>query len=296
MFQNISKDYTEEQEEIEDVKLNKKQTIKEILKKVFTKKNIILYIVSIMVSLVGFGENNEIAPFGIAILVAVLSNCIPIGILCILVLIGNYISFGAQSSLNLILTMLVLVLSITIKSPKYQEEHNEKRKLGVRLFFASFIVQALSLFFKELVIYDVLIALMHSITAYIFYKIFANGISTIMNTGEKRAYSIEEVMGASLLLAIAISALGNFAIFGYSVKNILCILIVMVMGWKNGLLVGATTGITIGTVLGVIGSGEPILVASYALSGMVAGIFNKLGKLGVIARIYNRECITYICI
>ena len=32
-----------------------------------------------------FGESGEVAPFGIAMLVAALSNCIPIGILSILV-------------------------------------------------------------------------------------------------------------------------------------------------------------------------------------------------------------------
>ena len=54
------------------------------------------------------------------------------------------------------------------------------------------------------------------------------------------------------------------------------------MGWKNGILVGGTAGICVGTVLGVIGAGNVNQVASYALSGMVAGIFAKFGKIGVI--------------
>lgn len=292
MFQNISRDYTQE---IEDVELNKKQTIKEILKKCFSKKNVILYVIATLVSLVGFGDNGEVAPFGIAILVAALSNCIPIGILSILVTVGTSISFGVSGALNTILTMLVLILTITMKGSKFQEGVNEKRKLGTRLFIISFIIQVFPLFFKEMVVYDVLLALVHSISVYIFYKIFVNGINVLINAGEKRAYSIEEVMSASLLLAITISALGGFSVFGYSVRNILCILIVMVMGWKNGILVGATTGITIGTVLGVIGSGEPILVASFALSGMIAGVFNKLEKIGVVVGfILGNILLTYV--
>lgn len=43
-------------------------------------------------------------------------------------------------------------------------------------------------------------------------------------------------------------ALGDTAVFGYSVKNILSILLVLILGWKNGILVGATSGITIGVV------------------------------------------------
>ena len=63
----------------------------------------------------------------------------------------------------------------------------------------------------------------------------------------------------------------------------LSILLVLVLGWKNGVLVGATTGITIGVVLAIIGVGEHSLIATYALSGMIAGILNRFGKIGVIA-------------
>ena len=65
-------------------------------------------------------------------------------------------------------------------------------------------------------------------------------------------------------------------------RNILSILIVLVLGWKNGILVGATSGITIGVTLGIITDSEPIMIAAYAISGMIAGLLNKFGKIGVI--------------
>ena len=45
---------------------------------------------------------------------------------------------------------------------------------------------------------------------------------------------------------------------------------------------GTTAGATIGVTLGIISNNEPIVVASYAISGMIAGILNKFGKVGVI--------------
>ena len=60
------------------------------------------------------------------------------------------------------------------------------------------------------------------------------------------------------------------------------ILIVLILGWKNGVLVGTTAGVTIGVTIGVITSSDPVTVAAYAISGMVAGILNKFGKVGVI--------------
>ena len=295
MFQNIARDFEENQNSYEDVELNKKEKIKEAIKKCISKKMIMVYIVSFLLSCVSFNINKELAPFGIAILVAILSNCIPIGIASIFVITGTSICFGGSSTLNLLLTLFLVFVSILIKSPKYEEEKGEKRKLGLRLFISCLLVQVVPLFFKQIVIYDLLFAVIYSIAAFIFYKIFSNSIDIITNIGEKRAYSIEEVMGASLMLAICVCAIGDVNVFGFSVRNILCILVVLVMGWKNGILVGATSGVTIGSVVGIIGGGEPIIIATYALSGMIAGIFNRLGKIGVIIGfILGNVLLTYV--
>lgn len=295
MFQNIAKDFEENENLYEDVELNKKERILEVLKKCFTKKMVILYIVSFLLSFVSFGINEDLAPFGIAIIAAILSNCIPIGIVSILVVTGTGISSGMSATLNLLLTLLIMFVSILFRSPKYEEENNEKRKLGLRLFISCLIVQLGRVIFKDIIIYDVIFSFVYSIAAYIFYKIFVNSISVVKNIGNKMAFSIEEVMGAGLCLAISVCAIGNVHIFGYSVANILCILIVLVLGWKNGILVGATAGVSIGSVVGIIGGSEPIIIATYALSGMVAGIFNKLGKIGVvIGFIFGNILLTYI--
>ena len=56
----------------------------------------------------------------------------------------------------------------------------------------------------------------------------------------------------------------------------------MFLGWKNGLLIGTTSGVAIGATLGVIAGTEPVMIAAYAISGMIAGILNRFGKIGVI--------------
>ena len=57
---------------------------------------------------------------------------------------------------------------------------------------------------------------------------------------------------------------------------------VLVLGWKNGMLVGATSGVTIGVTLGIISGNDSITIAAYAISGLIAGILNRFGKIGVI--------------
>lgn len=296
MFQNISKE--SEQEFNEEIKVNKKEEVKEIFKKLFTKQNIILYIITFMVSMVNISSDNvmfSITPFGIAIIAAALSSNMPVGIMYAISLISTFIKFGPNSLLTYILTTLVFFVTILIKRPKIQDEVNEQKRLGMHLFISTLIVQVVPMFFRSFILYELLTGVMLSISTYIFYKIFSNSITVIREVGIKKVFSIEEVIGTSLLLTIAFMALGNTAVFGYSVKNILSILLVLILGWKNGILVGATSGITIGVVLGIIGNSEPIMIASYAISGMIAGIFNKFGKIGVILGfIIGNVLLTYV--
>jgi len=181
------------------------------------------------------------------------------------------------------LISLLFILSILIFRPMFElPERNEQQKLGRYIGIATFIVYAGKMFFNMFLVYDLISAVMYGIITYIFYKIFANSISVIKQYGIKQAFSIEEIMGASLMISIAFVSLSALKIFNFSITNILSVMLVLFLGWKNGMLVGATSGITIGMVLGIITSSSPILVASYAISGMIAGLLNRLGKIGVI--------------
>lgn len=179
--------------------------------------------------------------------------------------------------------MLIFFASFLVKEPTYNDStRNEKIKLGKRIFFASLIVNVIKVFIKQFLIYDLLVAITVSMVVYIFYKIFVNALGLITNYNEKMAFSIEEVLASSLLASIALCALQDIQIFGFSIRNVLSIFIVLVLGWKNGILVGTTAGATIGVTLGIIANSEPMVVASYAISGMIAGILNRFGKIGVI--------------
>ena len=272
MFQNINE--TEKTKE----EIGSK---KSILANVISKKYIILYIVTIMVSMVNM--NYSMSPFSLAIIAACISNEIPIIAVTILAFIGNAIFSGVNGSISFIVTLLIFFASFFIKEPKYNDSsRNEKVMLSKRIFFSSLIVSVVKIFIKQFLLYDLLLAISMSIVIVIFYKIFANSLAVITSYNEKMAFSIEEVLGTSLLLSIALCSLGNLSVFGFSIRNVLSIFIVLVLGWKNGILIGTTAGATIGVTLGIIANNEPIVVASYAISGMIAGILNKFGKIGVI--------------
>lgn len=272
MFQNIN-----ETEKTKEEIGNKKY----ILANVISKKYIILYIVTLMVSMVNMGYG--VSPFSLAIIAASVATEIPVIAVVVLGLIGNAIKLGVSGSINFIITLLIFFASFFIKEPKYNDtSRNEKAMLSKRIFFASLIVNVIKIFMTQFLTYDLLVAISMSIVVTIFYKIFVNSLSVITNYNDKMAFSIEEVLGTSLLLSIALCSFGDFSILGFSVRNVLSIFIVLVLGWKNGILIGTTAGATIGVTLGIIANNEPIVVAAYAISGMIAGILNRFGKVGVI--------------
>ena len=271
MFQNIN-EYT-----VQDNKKEVPSKWAEIMK----KNNIIMYIISFMLSLVGVG--GEFSLFSISILGACFSSSIPLLGIVISGVVGNIIKFGVAGGLEYFLTSLVFFITIFIIKPRYnEEERNEKIKVGRNLFIAVLIIQVIKSMLSVFTIYDILLSITYAILAFVFYKIFINSLTVIENFGQNTAFSIEEVIGTSLLLAIAASAFSDLSILGFSIRNILSILIVLVLGWKNGVLVGATSGVTIGVTLGIITGGEPIIIAAYAISGMIAGVLNRFGKIGVI--------------
>lgn len=261
MFQNIIDEDVKQNEEF-DTENNKMPNFN--LKRFFSVSDFILYAISFMVSMVGIG--NQYIPFSLAIFAAVCSNRIPAVIVYVATCVGTLIGFGIAGFLNYFLMSLVFILLILMFKPKLQEDRNEKQKLGIYVLISSFVVQAGKMFFEMFLVYDLLVSIVISLTTYIFYKIFSNSIIVVKGYGIKKAFTVEEVIGASLLLAIAVYSLHPLIIFGLSISNILSIMIVLFLGWKNGMLVGATSGITIGIVLGIIAESSPVLIASYAIS------------------------------
>ena len=279
MFQNLSEDTIDLKSQ--DTMGNEEKNRVNIFANVFRKENIAIYIVAFMLSFVSLG--GEFSIFSISLLGACLSFSIPALGIIIVSLIGNLIKFGVGGGLEYLLTSLVLIATLFIVKPRYNEqERNEKIKIGKNVFIASLLIGIIKIFMTTVTLYDILSTITLSIIALVFYKIFVNSLVVVQEFYKNRAFSIEEVIGASLLLAIALGAFGDTSVYGFSIRNVFSILIVMILGWKNGILVGATSGVTIGVTLGVISNNEPIMIAAYAISGMVAGILNRFGKIGVV--------------
>ena len=236
MFQNIAEEEKVDTNIEERTSVSQNLDIKQIAKKIFTKQNILVYILSFMLSTVS--TINGIAPFGIAIFTATFSCGLPCGIIFVLGLIGTIIGIGGAGALTYILTALVFTLMVLIFKPWYQEEYkSERRKVGKYVIISVISVQIVQMLFRGFLLYDLFLSLVTGIITYIFYKIFANSLTTISEYGITKAFTVEEVVGASLMIAIATCAFKNVQILGFEIKTVLSILIVLILGWKQGILI-----------------------------------------------------------
>lgn len=262
--------------------MSKKNTGKEILKNLINIKNVMIYVIAFMISTIDMGQ--EVSPFSIAIVGASLAGGVPAIMVVIAGLIGNIIGVGTVGALNYILIILMLLILICVKPPKENDQYkNEQIQISGHIFASIILVMIAKLILTKFTIGDMLLHITLAVFSVVFYKIFVNSLVVIQEIAEKKAFSIEEVIGASLLVSIAVSALGEFEILGLSIRNILSIFIVLMLGWRNGVLIGTTAGVTIGVTLGIIAQNDPAVIAVYAVSGMLAGLLNRFGKIGVIA-------------
>ena len=245
MFQNVSNSSR--------IDINKEgnKKISLVLKELFSIHNSIIYILTFLVSMVSI--KNEIIPFGLAILAACMGGTVPIFIVYIVSFISTWIFHGGDGLATFFGTSIIFFILIFIFKPKVSlDDRNEVLKVGTRLFFASFLYNFINNIRGIFLIYDLFLGLVIAALTYTFYKIFVNGIVVIRDWGNKKAFTVEELIAASIIIAIAVSVLKDIQIFSLSISNILIIFIILVLGWKNGMLIGGTAGLSIGLALTLV--------------------------------------------
>jgi stage II sporulation protein E len=92
--------------------------------------------------------------------------------------------------------------------------------------------------------------------------------------------SNEELICIAITAAVLISGFADLSIGSYALKNILGILLTLIFAYNGGASVGASVGVTIGIITSMSTIGTPTVIGIYAFSGLLAGIFKDLGKVG----------------
>ena len=293
MFQNLAENLTQK---YKSFKINRNNESESAYGKnrLLLMHNVVIYVIAFLISMMSIDET--VTPFALAIFVACCNSNVPAGIVLVVTIIGNFIGFGLSSTLSYILNVLVFIVSILFFKPIIQDNRNEMTKLGKNLLISTIFVQAIKcITTKDLLVYDILISISNVVLTYVFYKIFINSLVVVKEFNNNKAFSIEEVIGATILVTIAAVSLNQIQLFGLSIANIISIFMILALSLRSGILVGGTTGTSIGLILGILGICTPLEILAYAISGLLAGALSRLGKIAtVIGFIAGTSIIAYI--
>lgn len=130
-----------------------------------------------------------------------------------------------------------------------------------------------------MLIYDYILMGLEGTLGFVMVYVFQHVMAVVLEKTRRRILSNEEMISISIFVALLISGLWDIKIFGFSTRNILSILFVLIFSYIGGPGIGASMGIMVGLVLSLSSKQEPMLMAIFGVCGLVAGTFRELGRI-----------------
>ncbi|MBZ4646224.1 MAG: spoIIE [Clostridia bacterium] len=149
-------------------------------------------------------------------------------------------------------------------------------------FLSLFISGLIFIIVQGFLLYDLFMLIFESFIGFVMVYIFRTSIPVLKQRGERRVLSNEEIISLSILLGLLILGFTEVQFpGGISLRNTLCIFILLMFSLKHGVGVAASAGVTIGLINSMASAAVSYVIGSYAFCGLVAGIFRTFGKIGV---------------
>ena len=274
MNQNISKESYTKDKKNGQTKTSEKSNKARLLS-LFTIRNIIIYILTLLVSMAG--GNNDLnllfIPLGFSMGVAAVSYGIPSIIVIICSLVGTTIKYGFGALGINAIAYLVLFLLLIIFRPRRTNTTNEKLRLGRFELVSVVIVYLICRKFSWANLPEVLTT---ALLGYSFYKLFVNGFDFFNSFTINQALTNEEVVAASAMITVAISTISTYGFGAFYLSNFLCIALILFIGWRYGYISGMLSGLASGLIISMFANISIYLCLIYALTGLVIGIYKKI--------------------
>lgn len=248
-------------------------------KKVLNKENIIPYIGWICASFF-MGRVvilDELAPFGVALYAALLGSrahpliyfvSIGAGILTRGFEIGSIQYIGALS-----------ILYIYGQAIGEKSQRLDRYSRGLAASIAILIANLVCLYTKGFIIYNLIIAILESVIAFIMVYIFGHTIDVLSRGQKRRILSNEEIICISIFISLIIVGFWDGRRLPISLRNIFAVYTILLSSYIGGAGVGASIGITVGFVLSLAGISDAVFIGCLGICGLMAGTFKDLGRI-----------------
>lgn len=161
-----------------------------------------------------------------------------------------------------------------------QGENLSDLKLALIGVICNLIPSLIFVYLQGMLLYDLMIALLGAFVTFVMVFIMRKAASMLDENKTVKVFTNEEVVGAAIVSALAVSGIGDFKFLDFSIKNVVSVLSILIFSFKIGAAVGTTAGVIVGLVLSLSSSVAPLLIGCYALCGLLSGVFKTLGKVG----------------
>ena len=124
----------------------------------------------------------------------------------------------------------------------------------------------------------------------IFFEAIAAGISTFVlmvvrevidEAKPLKEFNLEDAASFIILGIGVLIGLAGVSVFGVSLSGITCRLGIILAAFLWGIGGGTVVGVAVGVIPAMANLALPKVLAIYALSGLLAGVFRTFGRLGV---------------
>ena len=220
-----------------------------------------------------------LTPFGIAFFTALSQKDRKFGILGATTFLGIATAQGLSSSIPYGFAIVIIFCLF-----RYVLDLRNIRIFKTALIgaMAYLFTTALFLSFGGFYIYDWIIVGFESIVIFVVVYISHYTIPVALENANRKILSTEEIICIAIITALALSGVNEIYILGLSLRNILGILITVLFAYNGGAGVGASVGITLGLITSMSSGSTPVIIGIFGFSGLLAGIFKNIGKVGSI--------------
>ncbi|MBP2650359.1 MAG: stage sporulation protein serine/threonine phosphatase [Firmicutes bacterium] len=220
----------------------------------------------------------EIGPFGLAFFVAVSQivkeRATMVGVAAVI----GVLSTGRYYQGGLYLIAVILCFLFLDKPRQTQK----KQWLSPLLVFGIVILgEAVAMLWQEVTLYYWLKVIFNAAIGVVLVYIFLPGITILAHRTKGNYVSSEMLICLVMVLAVTVAGLGGITIAGYSVRNMVGSLVIMLLAF-GGAGLGAAVGVAIGLVVDLTNHNVVMGISLYSIAGLLAGAFKPLGKVAVI--------------
>lgn len=251
--------------------------------KISVVKLVVIFIVGILlgrvVLLLNRADNQGIAPFGIAYLIAIFTvkrNKKK----CILASIGVCIGYlSMKDSINDLYIYLVSIVILSIYYLLISTKDKVKSEIiSFGILFSVFSICG-TLISKYEVGINLTLSLLQTLLIISIYHVIKYSLKSLDELNINSNVSAEEIASISILFCLIITGIGEIYILNYSIRNIMALTSVLIIAYIGGANYGAMIGVSMGLILGISESDMVLNVAFYGVGGLIVGIFKDTGKI-----------------